>query len=104
MATKKKIAKKTTLKHDPKEEFVVTSMTRAHIADDLNSAIDQEKIDDPKFSFPKFTENDRRLTKKFCQDYADTIYDARNQDSDSEEADAVVAYEKVRELAGISND
>lgn len=61
-------------KHDPKELFVVSALTRAGIAELLNNAasemIDPDDVD-------PFTKDDPRLTKKVCQGIADLLYDAQ---------------------------
>lgn len=51
---------------DPKQVFVILSTTREEIASDVNNMIEGEGWD-----VPQFKPNDARLTKEFCEAFAD---------------------------------
>ena len=51
-------------RHNPNELFVVTTVSRSTIAEMLNSEIGEEC----------FASNDHRLTKEFCQEFADKLH------------------------------
>lgn len=83
-------AKKAANKHDPEQRFVVTSLSRSNIADMLNNVIDELEGDEdvPK----RFTADDARLTDKLCQEFADDVFDASDDD---EEIEAAVARDFI---------
>lgn len=75
------MAKKTTPKQtkrlDPKQSFVVQSMTREDIANTINDILSGGIDDHPSLEGVKeFTADDPRLTDEVCQRFADGTNDA----------------------------
>lgn len=90
-----KTATKTVSKLDPKEVFIISSMTRAKIAEELNGTIENENLE-----IPKFTENDPRLTSELCQDLMYGLEDSRDQIDEITETDYEVWRNAVEDFAG----
>ena len=74
-------------KLDPKQVFIIQSMTRKEIAEAVNGVIDNEG-----WNIPKLEDDDPRLTDKFCKEYCDGL-DSGISDAD-EVVDAQYQYEK----------
>ena len=55
-----------TEKMDPTQEFAIATVTRRHIADMVNNA-----IEDKRLSIPRFAHDDPRLTPRFCKGFAE---------------------------------
>ncbi len=80
------------LKHDPKELFTISTISRKGIAELLNNAIDAAGAID----VDRFRTNDPRLTDKVCREIADLLYDAASQE---DEVDQLVADQFICELS-----
>ena len=70
---------------DPNELFVTNTITRAHVAQDLNDYLDAHREDDT--SIVVFTPDDDRLTTSVCAAYAEFVgnldpYDQVGSDED----------------------
>jgi hypothetical protein len=72
---------------DPKQVFIIQSLTREEIAEKVNSIAETEGWD-----IPKLQDNDPRLTDEFCKDYCDGL-DSGICDAD-EVVDAQYQYER----------
>ncbi len=59
-----------TEKMDPTQEFSIATVTRRHIADMVNNA-----IEDKRLHIPPFDHDDPRLTPKFCNAFAQHMRD-----------------------------
>jgi hypothetical protein len=79
-----------TSKNHPNKVFVVHSITRAGIAQDLNDALEVA----PSVGCPPFAPNDERLTDAVCEDIARALNDAYTGSDESYEA-----FQSVMELA-----
>ena len=85
MATPKTRKKTKTL--DPKQVFIIQSLTRGEIAEKVNSISETEG-----WGIPTLADNDPRLTDKFCKEYCDGL-DSGICDAD-EVVDAQYQYER----------
>lgn len=72
--------KKAVKKLDPKKLFVVMTVSRETIADNLNMALQVDGREDVS----EFSASDPRLTDKVCQDFADSLYDAYTNAADDQ--------------------
>ena len=72
---------------DPKQVFIIQSMTRKEIAAAVNGVIENEGWD-----IPKLEDNDARLTDDFCKSYCDGL-DSGISDVD-DVVDAQYQYER----------
>jgi hypothetical protein len=66
------------VKHDPKQLFVITTISRKDIAEMLNNSIDAAGATD----VDRFKRDDPRLTDKVCREVANLIYDADSAHDD----------------------
>lgn len=60
------------MKHDPKQLFTISTISRKDIAEMLNTSIDAAGATD----VDTFKKDDPRLTDEVCREIADLIYDA----------------------------
>ncbi len=71
---------------DPKQRFIVNTVTREQIAESLNNY-----LEDPK-SPNRLANNDDRLTNELCQEYANRLGDLDELDADFEDMLAEIEY------------
>lgn len=75
--------------HNPHQQFVTGTISRAHIADSLNDILSNT---DHFSSIEPFEDDDDRLTDEVCQMIADQLFDLTAATSDMNQEDEREIY------------
>lgn len=74
--------------HDPEELFVISTISRKDIAGELNSIVEMEAAENGEQPV-LIAENDPRLTREFCQEYADRMHSIDEDFPDEDKASSM---------------
>jgi hypothetical protein len=85
-------AKKKAAKLDPKALFVIQTIARADIAENLNKSLESLELTDEELDKLYFAKDDPRLTDKVCRQIANELYEACQ---DTDEVDEIVFTQYV---------
>jgi hypothetical protein len=81
--------------HNPHQLFVVATVSRAMIAENLNDVIVSSEM---YSNIEPFEDDDERLTDEVCQTIADQLYDLAAATSDMNEEDEREIYAQSLEV------
>ncbi len=74
--------------HDPEELFTISTISRKDIAEALNDAAECESEQTGEM-VTKIADNDPRLTREFCQEWANGLYEIDGEYPEEDEANSL---------------
>lgn len=84
--------------NDPKELFVISAITREDIATELNESLSEDREDWSEVETGEtILPTDPRLTREFCQEYADGLK-CCHEDAKDEDTEATFVHEHAMRM------